>query len=117
MSSKRSIRAEKTPPRRSRGVKQMVDIRGFALATEQGAPLVTEKDEYRRSEYGSKTAPSVVLDSESYRTEALSTQNSFSKIRHPELIFYLFQFYYLSAAGEVKKLADSFCAIEVVVLV
>ena len=77
--SKRSIRADKTPPRRSRGIKQMVDIRGFPLATEQGAPLVTEKEEYRRSEYGSDTAPSVVLDSESYRDDALSTKNSFSK--------------------------------------
>lgn len=79
MSSKRSIRADKTPPRRSRGVKQMVDVKGFALSTEQGAPLVTEVEEYRRSEYGSDTAPSVVLNSESYRTEALSTQNSFSR--------------------------------------
>ena len=79
MSGKRSIRADKTPPRRTHGVKQMVDIRGFALSTEQGAPLVTEEEEYRRSEYGQDTAPSVVLNSESYQSDALSTANNFSK--------------------------------------
>lgn len=79
MAGKQSIRAEQTPPRRSRGVKQMVDIRGFALSTEQGAPLVTEKEEYRRSEYGADTSPSVVVNSESYQDDALSSQNIFSK--------------------------------------
>jgi hypothetical protein len=79
MAGKQSIRADKTPPRKSRGVKQMVDIRGFALSTEQGAPLVTEKDEYRLSEYGADTAPSVVVDSESYQADGLSTANAFSK--------------------------------------
>ncbi len=79
MAGKQSIRADKTPPRKSRSVKQMVDIRGFALSTEQGAPLVTEKDEYRISEYGADTAPSVVVDSESYQDEGLSTANVFSK--------------------------------------
>lgn len=79
MAGKQSIRADKTPPRKSRGIKQMVDIRGFALSTEQGAPLVTEKDEYRLSEYGADTAPSVVVNSESYRTDGLSTENTFSK--------------------------------------
>jgi hypothetical protein len=57
----------------------MIDIRGFPLTTEQGAPLVTEKDAYRRSEYGADNSPSVVLDSDSYRTEGSSTQNAFSK--------------------------------------
>jgi hypothetical protein len=79
MAGKQSIRADKTPPRKSRGVKQMVDIRGFALATEQGAPLVTEKDEYRLSEYGADTAPSVVVNSDSYQADGLSTANNFSK--------------------------------------
>jgi len=79
MAGRKSLRADKTPPRKSRGVKQMVDIRGFALSTEQGAPLVTEKEEYRISEYGADTAPSVVVDSESYKNEGLSTANSFSK--------------------------------------
>jgi len=79
MAGKQSIRADKTPPRRSRGVKQMVNIRGFALSTEQGAPLVTEKDEYRLSEYGKDTAPSVVLNSESYQADGISTTNTFSK--------------------------------------
>lgn len=79
MSGKKSIRADQTPPRRTRSVKQMIDIRGFPLTTEQGAPLVTEKDAYRRSEYGADISPSVVLDSDSYRTEGSSTQNAFSK--------------------------------------
>lgn len=79
MAGKQSIRADKTPPRKSRSVKQMVDIRGFALSTEQGAPLVTEKDEYKISEYGADTAPSVVVNSESYQADGLSTANTFSK--------------------------------------
>jgi hypothetical protein len=79
MAGKQSIPADKTPPRKSQGVKQMVDIRGFALSTEQGAPLVTEKEEYRISEYGKDTAPSVVVDSESYQGDGLSTANVFSK--------------------------------------
>ena len=79
MAGRKSIRADKTPPRRSQGIKQMLDTRGFPLTTELGAPLVTEKEEYKLSEYGKDTAPSVVVDSESYRTEGLSTQNTFSK--------------------------------------
>jgi hypothetical protein len=57
----------------------MVDIRGFPLTTEQGAPLVTEKDAYRRSEYGQSRAPSVVLDSDSYKNDGRSVANAFSK--------------------------------------
>ena len=79
MSSKRSIRADRTPPRKNKQVKQMVDIGGFPLTTEQGNPLVTEKDSYRRSEYGEKTAPSVVVDSRSFLRDGLSTANIFSK--------------------------------------
>jgi len=79
MAGKKSIRADQTPPRRTRSVKQMIDIRGFPLTTEQGAPLVTEKDAYRRSEYGADNSPSVVVDSDSYQADGLSTQNTFSK--------------------------------------
>jgi hypothetical protein len=79
MSGKRSIRAEKTPPRKNKEIRQMVDVRGFPLTTEQGVPLVTEKDAYRRSEYGQATSPSVVLNSESYLRDGLSTANVFSK--------------------------------------
>lgn len=79
MAGRKSIRADQTPPRKTRSVKQMIDIRGFPLTTEQGAPLTTEKDAYRRSEYGKDTAPSVVVDSDSYQTEGLSTANAFSK--------------------------------------
>lgn len=79
MAGRKSIRADQTPPRKTRSVKQMIDIRGFPLTTEQGAPLVTEKNAYRRSEYGKDTAPSVVVDSDSYQSEGLSTANAFSK--------------------------------------
>ena len=79
MSGRKSIGADKTPPRKTKSVKQMIDIRGFPLTTEQGAPLVTEKDAYRRSEYGKDRAPSVVVDSDSYQSEGLSTANAFSK--------------------------------------
>jgi len=78
-SSKRSIRAERTPPRTNKQIEQMVDIRGFPLTTEQGNPLVTEKDSYRRSEYGQKSSPSVVVDSDSYLREGISTENVFSR--------------------------------------
>jgi hypothetical protein len=43
----------------------MVDIRGFPLSTEQGAPLVSEKDAYPLSEYGKDTSPSVVCSEDS----------------------------------------------------
>ncbi len=79
MSAKKSIKADKTPPRKTRSVEQMIDVRGFPLTTEQGAPLVTEKDAYRRSEYGKDRAPSVVVNSDSYKDDGLSTANSFSK--------------------------------------
>jgi len=79
MAGKNSIRADKTPPRTTRVTEQMVDIRGNPLTTEQGAPLVTEKDAYRKSEYGKDVSPSVVVNSDSYKNEALSTQNAFSK--------------------------------------
>lgn len=79
MARKKSLRADKTPPRKTRNVKQMIDIRGFPLTTEQGAPLVTEKDAYRRSEYGQNSAPSVVMDSDSYKLDGRSTANTFSK--------------------------------------
>lgn len=79
MAGKKSIRAEKTPPRKTRDVKQMIDIRGFPLTTELGAPLTTEKDVYRRNEYGADYSASIVIDSKSYQKDSLSTQNSFSK--------------------------------------
>lgn len=79
MARKKSLRADKTPPRKTRSVKQMIDIRGFPLTTEQGAPLVTEKDAYRRSEYGQNNAPSVVMDSDSYLLDGKSIANVFSK--------------------------------------
>jgi hypothetical protein len=79
MSGKRSIRAEKTPPQKSKGIKQMVDVGGFPLTTEQGAPLVTEKETYRKSQYGAATSNSVVVNSDSYQLSGLSTENVFSK--------------------------------------
>lgn len=74
-----SIRAERTPPRKSISRKQMVDFRGFPLSTEDGNPLTTNKESYPKSEYGQENAPSVVLNSESYSKDARSSQNKFSK--------------------------------------
>lgn len=79
MAGKRSIRADQVPPRKIKSAKQMIDIAGFPLSTEQGAPLVTEKEVYPSSEYGEKSATSVVLDSDSYKESAKSTSNKFSK--------------------------------------
>lgn len=76
-----SIRAERTPPRKSISRKQMVDFRGFPLSSEDGNPLTTEKQAYPKSEYGKENAPSVVLDSDSYLKEGISSQNKFSKGR------------------------------------
>lgn len=74
-----SIRAERTPPRKSKQRKQVVDFQGFPLSTEEGNPLTSEKDVYELKEYGSENAPSVVVDSNSYLNTGISTQNKFSK--------------------------------------
>ena len=74
-----SIRAERTPPRKSVSRKQMVDFRGFPLSTEEGNPLTTDKESYPKAEYGADNAPSVVLDSESYLKDGTSSANQFSK--------------------------------------
>jgi len=74
-----SIRAEKTPPRKSVSRKQMVDFRGFPLSTEEGNALTTEKQSYPKSEYGADNAPSVVLNSDSYLSDGVSSANKFSK--------------------------------------
>ena len=79
MAGKKSVRADKTPPRKNLSIKQMVDIRGFPLVTEQGAPLVTEKEAYPIEEYGQDNALPVVLDPDSYANDGLSTQNVFSR--------------------------------------
>lgn len=78
-SSGSSIRAEQTPPKKSTITKQMIDFRGFPLSTEEGNVLVTDKETYKKDEYTAKNAPSVVLDTDSYRTEGISSQNKFSK--------------------------------------
>jgi len=77
--SKKSIRGEKTPPRKSKTTRQMVDFKGLPLSTEQGYPLISERDSYNITEYGKDYSTSVVVNSESYQQEALSTQNKFSK--------------------------------------
>ena len=59
----------------------MVDFRGFPLSSEDGNPLTTEKESYPKSEYGKENAPSIVLNSESYLKEGISSQNKFSKGR------------------------------------
>jgi hypothetical protein len=70
--AKKSIRAEKTPPRKSKTVRQMVDFKGLPLSSEQGNPLISERESYSISEYGADYAPSVILDSESYQLEGRS---------------------------------------------
>ena len=74
-----SIRAERTPPRKSKQRKQVVDFQGFPLSTEEGNPLTSEKEVYSLQEYSSANAPSVVVNSESYLNTGVSTQNKFSK--------------------------------------
>lgn len=74
-----SIRAEETPPRKSISRKQVVDFRGFPLSTEEGNPLTTDKESYPKSEYGADKAPSVVLNSDSYLNDGISSANQFSK--------------------------------------
>lgn len=78
MTGKKSIGADKTPPRRLPSTRQMVDIRGNALSTEQGVPLVSERESYPLSEYGADSSPSVVLNSSDYRRNGISSQNIFS---------------------------------------
>lgn len=74
-----SIRAEETPPRKSISRKQMVDFRGFPLSTEEGNSLTTDKESYPKAEYGADKAPSVVVNSESYLKDGVSSANQFSK--------------------------------------
>jgi hypothetical protein len=57
----------------------MVDFRGFPLSTEEGNPLTTDKESYPKSEYGAANAPSIVLDSDSYLKDGISSANQFSK--------------------------------------
>lgn len=75
---KKSIGADKTSPRRITPTRQMVDIRGNPLTTEQGIPLVSERESYDPGEYGAAASPSVVLDSADYRRNATSSRNNFS---------------------------------------
>ena len=78
MTGKKSIGADKTPPRRLPSTRQMVDIRGNALSTEQGVPLVSERESYPLSEYGADSSPSITLNSDDYRRNGISSQNIFS---------------------------------------
>jgi hypothetical protein len=86
-----SIRAERTPPRKSVSKKQMVDFRGFPLSTEEGNPLTTSKESYPKAEYGADNAPSVVLNSDSYLKDGISSANQFSK-RNPAALPMIEQF-------------------------
>jgi hypothetical protein len=69
----------------------MVDFRGFPLSTEEGNPLTTDKESYPKSEYGAANAPSVVLDSDSYLKDGISSTNQFSK-RNPAALPMVEQF-------------------------
>ena len=74
--AKKSIRAEKTPPRKSKSIRQMVDFKGLPLSAEQGNPLISERESYDIREYGADYAPSVVLNSDSYQLEGRSITGS-----------------------------------------
>ena len=79
MSGKSSIRADKVPPRKSKQIRQMVDVRGFPLNVEKGPELVSEKDAFNRREYEADSSTAVVLNSDSFKNEGVSTANAFSK--------------------------------------
>jgi hypothetical protein len=76
---KRSIRADKVPPRKSKLIRQMVDVRGLPLNVEKGPELVSEKDAFNRREYEADASTAVVLNSDSFKNEGVSTANAFSK--------------------------------------
>jgi hypothetical protein len=77
--SKKSLRAEKTPPRKSATLRQMVDFKGFPLSAENGDPLISERETYSRREYSAEYAVSVVLNSISFRRDGINTQNVASR--------------------------------------
>jgi hypothetical protein len=79
VSGRKSIRADKVSPRKSKRTLQMVDVKGFPLRSELGPDLVTDKESYDRREYEYKRSTPVILDSDSYKTQGYSTGNALSK--------------------------------------
>jgi hypothetical protein len=77
--SKKSIRAEKTPPRKSTLTRQMVDFKGFPLTTERGDALISQRQTYDKREYGADYSVSVVLNSISFRRDGKNTKNRQSR--------------------------------------
>ena len=75
------IKAQKTGPRTYKKELQMISYRGSALFSDEGNTLVSSKDVYYPPDYLSKGSVAVVVDSESYNRDGLSTQNIYSKGR------------------------------------
>ena len=75
------IKAQKQPPRTFKKELQLISYAGTFLYNEAGAVLLGEKDVYYPPDYSKDGSVAVNLDSESYKTEGFSSQNSFSKGR------------------------------------
>ena len=59
----------------------MISYRGSALFTESGSPLIADKKVYYPPDYLASNATSIVLDPETFESDALSTRNKFRKGR------------------------------------
>lgn len=75
------IKAQKTGVRTYKKELQMISYRGSALFSDEGNTLISSKDVYYPPDYLSKGSVSVVMDSESYNKDGLSTRNIYSKGR------------------------------------
>lgn len=75
------IKAQKTGPRTYEKELQMISYRGSSLFSDEGNTLISSKDVYYPPDYLSKGSVAVVVDSESYKEDGLSTANKFSRGR------------------------------------
>ena len=73
------IKAQKQPPRTYKKELQLISYAGTSLYNEAGAVLLGEKDVYYPPDYSKEGSVAVNVNSESYRTQGFSSQNSFSK--------------------------------------
>ena len=75
------IKAQKTGPRTYEKELQLISYRGSSLFSDEGNTLVSSKDVYYPPDYLSKGSVAVVVDSDSYNKDGLSTANKFSRGR------------------------------------
>jgi hypothetical protein len=75
------IKAQKTGVRTYKKELQMISYRGSSLFSDEGNTLVSSKDVYYPPDYLSRGSVAVVVDSESYGKDGLSTQNIYRKGR------------------------------------